>query len=334
MPAPTLTADEQRFLDHEVDELCAMVTDWETTNVHRDLPPAVWQFIKDKGFLGMIIPKEYGGLGFSAYAHSQVDDQAVDAFGDRRRSRSWCPNSLGPGELLVHYGTEEQKRHYLPRLAKGVEIPCFALTNPNAGSDAAAIPDVGIVCWGEHEGQRVLGIRLTWEKRYITLGPVATLLGLAFRAYDPDHLVGDKDDIGITCALMPDLASRRRDRPPAHAAQRGVPERTRLRQGRLHPDGLDHRRPADAGARLADADGMPGRGPRRSRCRRRRPAMAKLAVRATGGYARVRTQFKTPIGRFEGIEEALARMGGNLYMMDATRRAHDRRRSTPARSPR
>ena len=221
----------------------------------------MWQFIKDKGFLGMIIPKEYGGLGFSAYAHSQVMTKLSTHSGTVAVT-VMVPNSLGPGELLAHYGTDEQKRHYLPRLAKGLEIPCFALTNPNAGSDAAAIPDFGIVCWGEHEGKRVLGLRVTWDKRYITLGPVATLLGLAFRAYDPDHLVGDKEDIGITCALIPDDASGRGDRPPPHAAQRGVPERPELGQGRLHPDGLDHRRPADAGPRLADADGVPRRGPR------------------------------------------------------------------------
>ena len=167
-----------------------MVSDWETTNVYRDLPPRVWQYIKDKGFLGMIIPKEYGGLGFSAFAHSQVITKLSTRSGTTAVT-VLVPNSLGPGELLLHYGTDEQKRHYLPRLAKGLEIPCFALTNPYAGSDAASIPDYGIVCWGEHEGKRVLGLRVTWDKRYITLGPVATLLGLAFRAYDPDHLVGD-----------------------------------------------------------------------------------------------------------------------------------------------
>src|SRR5438105_2678140 len=201
-PVPALTPEEQHFLDHDVEELCAMVTDWETTNVHRDLPPAVWQFIKDHGFWGMNIAKVYGGLGFSAYAHSQVMTKLSTHSGTISVT-VMVPNSLGPGELLAHYGTEEQKRHYLPRLAKGLEIPCFALTNPHAGSDAAAIPDYGIVCIGEHDGKRVLGLRVTWEKRYITLGPVATLLGLAIHAYDPGHLVGDQEDIGITCALIP-----------------------------------------------------------------------------------------------------------------------------------
>jgi acyl-CoA dehydrogenase len=183
---PTLSPEEERFLDRDVEELCSLVSDWETTHVYRDLPPHVWQFIKDRGFLGMIIPKEYGGLGFSGYAHSQVVTKLSTRSGAVAVS-AMVPNSLGPAELLLHYGTEEQKRHYLPRLAKGLEIPCFALTNPNAGSDAASIPDYGVVCWGEHEGRRVLGLRLTWDKRYITLGPIATLLGLAFRAYDPQH---------------------------------------------------------------------------------------------------------------------------------------------------
>src|SRR5438105_5728618 len=199
---PSLTADEQHFLDHEVDALCAMVTDWETTNVYRDLPPQVWQTIKDKGFLGMSIAKEYGGLGFSAYAHSEVMTKLSTHSGTVSVT-VMVPNSLGPGELLQHYGTDEQKDYYLPRLAKGIEIPCFALTNPHAGSDAAAIPDIGVVCMGEHQGKQTLGLKLTWEKRYITLGPVATLLGLAFRAYDPGHLLGDKEDLGITCALIP-----------------------------------------------------------------------------------------------------------------------------------
>ncbi len=228
------------------------------------------------------------------------------------------PNSLGPGELLAHYGTDEQKRYYLPRLAKGLEIPCFALTNPTAGSDAAAIPDYGVVCWGEHEGKRVLGLRVTWDKRYITLGPVATLLGLAFRAYDPDHLVGDKDDIGITCALIPT------SHPGVEIGRRHMPLNAVFQNG---PNwGRDVFIPMDW---IIGGQPMLGRGWRMlMECLAAGrgislpssgTGMAKLAVRATGGYARVRTQFKTPIGRFEGIEEALTRMGGNLYMMDAAR---------------
>ena len=261
VPAPTLTADEQRFLDDQVETLCAMVSDWETTNVYKDLPPPVWQYIKDHGFLGMIIPKEFGGLGFSAYAHSQVVTKLSTRSGTVAVT-VLVPNSLGPGELLLHYGTDAQKQHYLPRLAKGLEIPCFALTNPNAGSDAAAIPDFGIVGWGEHEGKRVLGLRVTWDKRYITLGPVATLLGLAFRVYDPDHLLGQRKPRRRPRHHLradPHVASGRAHRPAAHAAQRGVPEWTELGPRRVHPARLGDRRRADDRQGLADADGVPRR---------------------------------------------------------------------------
>ncbi len=314
---PALTPEEQRFLDNEVEELCALTTDWETTNVHRDLPPHVWQFIKDKGFLGMIIPKEYGGLGFSAYAHSQAITKLSTRSGTVAVT-AMVPNSLGPGELLLHYGTEEQKRHYLPRLAKGLEIPCFALTNPNAGSDAASIPDFGVVCWGEHEGRRVLGLSVTWDKRYITLGPVATLLGLAFRVYDPDRLVGEKDDLGITCALIPT------SHPGVEIGRRHLPLNAVFQNG---PNwGRNVFIPMDW---VIGGQSMLGKGWRMlMECLAAgrgislpasNTGMAKLAVRAVGGYARVRQQFKTPIGRFEGVEEALTRMGGNLYLMDAVR---------------
>ena len=312
-----LTADEQRFLDHEVETLCAMVSDWETTNVHKDLPPRVWQYIREHGFLGMIIPKAYGGLGFSAFAHSEV----VTKLSTRCASVAvtvLVPNSLGPGELLLHYGTEAQKSHYLPRLARGLDIPCFALTNPQAGSDAAAIPDYGIVCYGEHDGERVLGLRVTWDKRYITLGPVATLLGLAFHAYDPDHLVGDRDDVGITCALIPT------SHPGVNIGRRHMPLNAVFQNG--PNSGRDVFIPMDwviggapmlgKGWRMLMESLAAGRG---ISLPSSNTGMGKLAVRATGAYARVRTQFKTPIGRFEGIEEALTRMGGNLYAMDATR---------------
>ena len=201
-PKPTLSPDEQAFLDGPVTELCGMLDDWEVTYERNDLPPHVWQFIKDRGFMGMIIPREYGGLGFSALGHSEV----VARLATRSPTATvtvMVPNSLGPAELLLHYGTEDQKRHYLPRLAKGLEVPCFALTGPEAGSDAGSIPDTGIVCRGMHEGREVLGMRVTWEKRYITLGPVATLLGLAFRLRDPDRLLGGEADVGITLALIP-----------------------------------------------------------------------------------------------------------------------------------
>ena len=316
-PRPSLTVEEQRFLDNEVETLCGMTTDWETTNVYKDLPPQVWQYIKDKGFLGMIIPKEYGGLGFSAFAHSQVITRLSTHCGTTAVT-VMVPNSLGPGELLLHYGTDDQKRQHLPRLARGLEIPCFALTSPVAGSDAAAIPDHGFVCWGEHEGKRALGLRVTWDKRYITLGPVATLLGLAFRAYDPDKLVGDKEDLGITCALIPT------SHPGVIIGRRHMPLNAVFQNG--PNSGTDVFIPMDwviggqsmlgHGWRMLMECLAAGRG---ISLPSSNTGMAILAVRAVGGYARVRRQFKTSIGRFEGIEEPLARMGGNLYMMDATR---------------
>jgi len=198
LPVPRLSEEEQAFLDGPVEALCAMLDDWKITHELGDLPPHVWQFIKEQGFFGMIIPRQYGGKGFSALAHSEIVMKLTTRSGSAAVS-VMVPNSLGPAELLLHYGTGAQKDHYLPRLAKGLEIPCFALTNPEAGSDAGGIPDYGIVCRGEWQGRSgVLGIRLTWEKRYITLGPVATLLGLAFRLYDPEGLLGGEEDVGIT----------------------------------------------------------------------------------------------------------------------------------------
>jgi acyl-CoA dehydrogenase len=316
-PAPSLSAEEQRFVDQETEALCAMVSDWETTNVYKDLPPEAWQFMKDKGFFGMIIPKAYGGLGFSAFAHSQVITKLSTRSGTAAVT-VMVPNSLGPGELLQHYGTDAQKQYYLPRLAKGLEIPCFALTNPYAGSDAAAIPDYAFVRWGEHEGKRVLGLSVTWDKRYITLGPVATLLGLAFRVYDPEKLLGDKEELGITCALIPTT------HPGVHIGRRHMPLNTVFQNG---PNwGRDVFIPMDwiiggqpmigKGWRMLMESLAAGRG---ISLPSSNTGMSILAVRAVGGYARVRSQFHVPIGKFEGVEEALARMGGNLYMMDATR---------------
>src|SRR3970040_380405 len=201
-----------------------MTDDWDVTHERYDLSPQVWQYVKDQGFLGMIIPKKYGGLGFSALAHSAVALKLAT----RANALSvsvMVPNSLGPAELLLHYGTDAQKDHYLPRLAKGREVPCFALTNPEAGSDAASIPDYGVVCKGTWQGKETLGMRVTWDKRYITLGPVATLLGLAFRLYDPDRLLGDKEDIGITCALVPT------DHPGVHTGRRHFPLNATFQNG-------------------------------------------------------------------------------------------------------
>src|SRR5690606_36370441 len=199
-PQPVLTEEEQAFLDGPVEELCRMTNEWQITTELPDLPAEVWQFIKANGFFGLIIPKEYGGKGFSAFAHSQIAMKLASRSGDLG-STVMVPNSLGPAELLLHYGTDEQKNHYLPRLAAGQEVPCFALTSPEAGSDAGAMPDPGIVCRGEWLGQEVLGRRVTWEKRYITLGPVATLLGLAFKVYDPDGLLVEREEPGISLAL-------------------------------------------------------------------------------------------------------------------------------------
>ena len=202
LPAPKLSREEQEFMDGPVEELCAMLDDWTITQVDYDLPVEVWDFLKKNKFFAMIIPKKYGGLEFSALAHSSV----VMKVSGRSISAGvtvMVPNSLGPGELLMHYGTEQQKNYYLPRLSSGEEIPCFALTGTEAGSDAGAMPDTGIVCKGSFDGKDdVLGVRLNWDKRYITLGPVATLLGLAFKLYDPDHLIGDVKNIGITLALI------------------------------------------------------------------------------------------------------------------------------------
>ena len=316
-PEARLTPEELAFLDGPTEELCAMVEDWEVTHERYDLPPAVWKFIKDKGFLGMIIPKSYGGLGFSALAHSAV----VMKLSTRSNAAAvsvMVPNSLGPAELLLHYGTEEQKNHYLPRLAKGQEIPCFALTSPEAGSDAASIPDFGVVCKGMYQGREVLGMRVTWDKRYITLGPIATLLGLAFRLYDPENLLGKGEDLGITCALVPT------DHPGVNIGRRHLPLNAVFQNG--PNSGTDVFMPLEwiiGGPAYAGKGWMmlmnclaAGRSislPTSS------VGGAKAMARYTGAYARVRSQFKTPIGKLEGVEEALGRIAAHAYMMDAAR---------------
>jgi acyl-CoA dehydrogenase len=316
-PQPQLTPEEQAFLDNETEELCRLSDDWVSSHYDHDLSPEAWTWMKEKGFLGMIIPKRYGGLEFSAYAHSQV----VTKLSTRCAATAvsvMVPNSLGPAELLLHYGTEEQKNHYLPRLAKGLDIPCFALTSPWAGSDAASIPDQGIVCRGMWQGREVVGMRVTWDKRYITLAPVATVVGLAFRLFDPEHLLGDTDDIGITCALIP--ASH----PGVETGLRHFPLNAAWHNGPTR--GKDVFMPLDF---IIGGQNMAGQGWRmlmESLAAGRSislPAsntgMQKLTVRTVGGYARVRSQFKTAIGKFEGIQEPLARMGGNLYLCDAAR---------------
>lgn len=199
-PVPELSVEEQAFMNGPVEELCAMTDDWEITHELNDLPQPVWEFIRKNKFFGLNISPEYGGLGFSAHAQSCIV-QKLSTRSGTVAATVMVPNSLGPAELLYHYGTAKQKAFYLPKLATGEEIPCFGLTNPWAGSDADGMPDYGVVCERKYKGKTVLGFRVTWEKRYITLGPVATLLGLAFKAYDPDHLLGDEEELGITCAL-------------------------------------------------------------------------------------------------------------------------------------
>lgn len=314
---PKLSAEEQAFIDGPVETLCAMSDDWDITHNIADLPANVWQFLKDEGFFSLIIPKEYGGKQFSAYAHSQI---LTKVYG---RSASVAttiavPNSLGPAELLLHYGTTEQKNYYLPRLARGEEIPCFALTGPEAGSDAGAMTDNGIVCWGEHEGEKVLGLRLNFNKRYITLAPVATVIGLAFKMYDPDHLLGQKEDLGITCALIP------RDTAGMEIGRRHFPANIVFQNGPIH--GKDVFIPLDW---IIGGPKMAGHGwSMLMECLAAGRAISlpassiggsKMLMYAGGAYARVRRQFNVPIGRFEGIEEVLARSTGLAYIMDATR---------------
>jgi acyl-CoA dehydrogenase len=317
-PQAQLTAEEQAFLHGPVDELCVMLDDWQINWELRDLPPQVWDFIKRNKFLGMIIPKEYGGLGFSPYAHSEVV-RKISTRSCAAAVTIMVPNSLGPGELLMRFGTKDQQDRWLPRLADGREIPCFGLTSPEAGSDAAAMTDRGVVCKGMFEGREVLGLRLNWHKRYITLGPVATLLGLAFKAYDPDHLLGNKEELGITVALIPT------DLPGVKIGHRHLPSMQVFQNG---PNwGHDVFIPLDfiIGGQPCIGEGWKmlmvalaaGRGislPSLS------AAAAAYVARTTGAYARIREQFNVPIGKLEGIEEPLARIAGNAYLLDAARR--------------
>jgi acyl-CoA dehydrogenase len=315
-PWPTLNDEEQSFLDNETEELCRLVKDWDVTQ-QQDMPAEVWAYIRSKGFLGMIIPKEFGGKGFSAFAHSQV----VTKLSTRSSTPAvtvMVPNSLGPAELLLHYGTEEQKAHYLPRLAQGEDIPAFALTSPWAGSDAASIPDAGVVCKGMWEGKEVLGARVSFDKRYITLAPVCTVFGLAFRLYDPEHLLGEEADLGITCALVP------HDHPGVDIGRRHFPLNAVWMNGPIR--GKDVFMPLEF---IIGGPAMAGQGWRMlMECLAAgrsislpgsNTGMQKLTARAVGAYARVRYQFKTAIGRFEGVEEALTRIGANTYLSDATR---------------
>ncbi|WGS19574.1 MULTISPECIES: acyl-CoA dehydrogenase [unclassified Bradyrhizobium] len=313
-----LTDEEKAFLHGPVDELCAMLDEWKINWEWRDLPPEVWDFIKRNKFFGMIIPKEFGGLGFSPYAHSEVV-RKVSSRSLTAAVTVMVPNSLGPGELLMRFGTREQQEKWLPRLASGHDIPCFGLTSPEAGSDAASMMDTGIICKGNFEGREVLGLKLNWHKRYITLGPVATLLGLAFKAYDPDHLVGSEEELGITVALIPTHL------PGVSIGHRHLPAMQVFQNG---PNwGRDVFIPLDyiigGEARLGQGWKMlmtalaAGRGislPSLS------AAGAAYAARTSGAYARIREQFGISISKFEGIEEPLARIAATAYLLDAARR--------------
>src|ERR1700730_4984613 len=315
--APTLNEAEQAFLDGPCEDLCAMLDDWDITHVRADLPPEVWSFIKSNGFFAMIIPKRYGGLEFSAYAHSCVLAKIASRSGTASSTIA-VPNSLGPAQLLLHYGTDAQKNHFLPRLARGEEVPCFALTGPRAGSDAASIPDTGVICKGLWQGAHVVGIKLNFSKRYITLAPVATVVGLAFRLFDPDRLMGERTDLGITCALIP------RDTPGVTIGRRHFPLNVPFQNGPIQ--GHDVFVPIDA---IIGGFNMAGQGWRMlveqlsvGRCISLPSSAtggAQAAVYATAAYARIRRQFNMPIGRFEGVEQVLARMAARTYIMDAAR---------------
>ena len=317
-PYLELTVEEQAFVDGPVEELCDMLNQWEITHHDADLNPATWEFIKRNRFLGMVIPRDYGGLGFSAMAHRAVL-QKISSVSSVAGTHVAVPNSLGPGELLLHYGTEEQKTLYLPKLARGDEIPCFCLTGPTAGSDATSIPDYGIVCRGEYKGMDVLGMRLNFDKRYITLAPTATLVGIAFRLYDPDGLMGDKEDLGISLALIP------RDTKGLEIGKRHLPLNVPFQNGPVR--GKDVFVPLDA---LIGGTQMAGQGWRMLiECLSVGRAISlpscstggvKMCALATGAYARIRKQFNLSIGRFEGVEAALARIGANAYATSALSR--------------
>ncbi len=312
-----LTFEEKEFINGPVNELCTLLDDWDITQNSKDLPESVWQFIKDKGFFGLIIPKKYGGLEYSALAHSAM----VMKLASKSISTAvtvMVPNSLGPAKLIMEYGTQQQKDYYLPRLASGKEIPAFALTSPNAGSDASSMTDNGIICQKYFNGKKTLGIRLNWEKRYITLGPVCTLLGLAFKLYDPQQLLSKKTDLGISIALiptnLPGIKIGRRHYPLNQTFQNGPNSGKNV----FIPINwiIGGQEYAGKGWRMlmeSLADGRSISLPALS------TGAAKLASHAVGSYARIRKQFNRPIGEFGGVSEALSRIAGNTYIMDAAR---------------
>lgn len=315
---PQLTAEEQSFLDNEVNQLCAMLDEWDIRSKRKDLPPEAWQFLKDKNFFGLIIPKEFGGRDFSPYAQSRVMSK-IASRSETAAVTAMVPNSLGPGELLMKYGTEEQKKRWLPGLANGTEIPCFGLTGPEAGSDAGSIPDTGIVCMGMHEGKEVLGLRMTFNKRWITLAPVATVVGLAFKLHDPEGLLGDpnKKEYGITCALIP------ANHPGVDIGKRHNPGAPFM-NGPIF--GTDVFIPIDW---IIGGPAMAGRGwrmlieclgaGRGVSLPALSTACGEMNYRLVGAYARVRRQFNMEVGKFEGVQEATAQIAANGYALEAMR---------------
>ncbi|WP_367105175.1 acyl-CoA dehydrogenase [uncultured Psychrobacter sp.] len=318
-PYPELSVEEQSFIDNEVEHLCAMIDEWEVHTQYKDLPPHVWQFVKDSGILGLIIPKEYGGLEFSSYAQSRIMSKIASRSSTAAVS-CMVPNSLGPGELLMHYGTDAQKQRWLPGLADGSEIPCFGLTGPEAGSDAGAIPDTGVVCYGIHDGDQVLGLRMNFSKRWITLAPIATVVGLAFTLHDPEGLLGDKSktDYGITCALIP------ADHEGVVIGPRHYPSGSPFMNGTV--DGNDVFIPLDyiiggvenAGRgwrMLMECLGV-GRGISLPALSTSTSEMTYLSV---GAFAKVREQFKISVGKFEGVQDATSRIASQTYMLEAFR---------------
>lgn len=312
-----LSAEEQAFVDGPVETLCGMLDDWALTHEEYDLPQNVWRYMREEGFFGLVIPAEYGGKGFSHTAHSEI----VMKLSTRSVSgavTAMVPNSLGPGELLHHYGTDDQKAHYLPRLAKGDEIPCFALTSPVAGSDAGAIPDKGIVCRGQWQGESVLGLKVTWNKRYITLAPVATLIGLAVKVYDPDGLLGGDEVVGVSCVMVP------RELDGVNAGARHLPMNTVFMNGPTW--GTDVFIPM---SQVIGGQDMLGKGwtmlleclsiGRSVSLPALGTGAGKLACLATGAYAYTREQFGRSISQFEGVQAALEPLAGYTYQMNAAR---------------
>ncbi|MEM9383997.1 MAG: acyl-CoA dehydrogenase [Pseudomonadota bacterium] len=317
-PRVRLDEDERAFLDGPVSELCAMLDDWEITHVEGDLPPTVWEYLKNNGFFGLIIPKRYGGLEFSAWGHSCVLAK-IAARSITAASTVAVPNSLGPAELLLEYGTDAQREHYLPRLASGQEVPCFALTSAEAGSDATAITDIGVLCYDFHEGEEVLGIRLDFAKRYITLAPIATVIALAFKLRDPENLLGGAVELGITVALIPvstpGVRTGRRHFPLNNPFQNGPVLGERVFIPVDYIVGGAER--AGDGWRMLVECLTAGRSislPANA------TGGARAALAASSAYAALRRQFGRPIAEFEGIKAPLARIAGNAYLMEAANR--------------